>query len=80
MLPPTLLSTFNERVGASTDASKMIRITPCGVEVAIPSGQSDRVYVLVSVDLPNGFDRQEESVRRCGRRRLSGHGKAMKLV
>ena len=48
---------FNEGFAASTDGSKMIGITAGGVEVAIPSGQSDRVHVLapgssVSVDPP----------------------------
>ena len=50
-------SDFNERIVASTNGSKMGRITAGGVEVAIPSGHSDRIHVLargssVSVDPP----------------------------
>ena len=37
---------FNESIAASTTGSKMVRVTACGVKVAIPSGQSDRVLVL----------------------------------
>ena len=37
---------FNERIVASTSGSKMVRVTACGMKVAIPSGQSDRVPVL----------------------------------
>ena len=56
-VPSDIAFYINERVVASTDGSKMIRITTGGVEVAIPSGQSDRVHVLapgssVSVDPP----------------------------
>ena len=56
-VPSDIAFYFNERVVASTDGSNMIRITAGGVEVAIPSGQSDRVHVLapgssVSVDPP----------------------------
>ena len=36
---------FDERIVASTDGSKMVRITAGGVEVAIPSGQSDRIHL-----------------------------------
>ena len=56
-VPSDITFYFNERVVASTDGSKIIRITASGVEVAIPSGQTDRVNVLplgsiVSVDPP----------------------------
>ena len=56
-VPSEIVFYVNERAGVSSDGSKMIRITAGGVEVAIPSGQSDRVYVLapgsiVSVDPP----------------------------
>ena len=56
-VPSDIAFYINERVVASTDGSKMIRITTGGVEVAIPPGQSDRVHVLapgssVSVDPP----------------------------
>ena len=37
---------FNERIVASTSWSKMVRVTACGVKMAVPSGQSDRVPVL----------------------------------
>ena len=42
-VPNDIAFYFNERVVASTDGSKIIGITAGGVEVAIPSGQSDRV-------------------------------------
>ena len=45
-VPSDIAFYVNERVGASTEGSKMIRIKAGGVEVAIPSGQSDRVFVL----------------------------------
>ena len=45
-VPSEIAFYVNERVGASTEGSKMIRIKAGGVEVAIASGQSDRVYVL----------------------------------
>ena len=37
---------FNERIVASTSGSKMVRVMACGMKVAIPSGQCDRVPVL----------------------------------
>ena len=37
---------YNERFAASTPGSKMVGVTACGVKVAVPSGQSDRVPVL----------------------------------
>ena len=46
--PSDIAFYFNERVVASTDGSKMVRITAGGAEVAIPFGQSDRVHVLAS--------------------------------
>ena len=57
-VPSEIAFYVNERVGASTEGSKIIGITAGGVEVAIPSGQGDRVHVLapgssVSVDPPN---------------------------
>ena len=48
-VPSDIAFNVNERVGASTDGSKMIRITAGGVEVAFPSGQSHRVHVLAQV-------------------------------
>ena len=55
--PSDIAFYFTERIVASADGRKMVRITAGGVEVAIPSGQSDRVHVLalgssVSVDPP----------------------------
>ena len=55
--PSDIAFYFNKRIVASTDGSKMVIITAGGVEVGIPSGQSDRVHVLapgssVSVDPP----------------------------
>ena len=80
-VPSDIAFYVNERVGASTDESKTIRITAGGLELAISSGQSDRVNELapgsiVSVDPPNRFGILERSVCHCGRRRLSGHGRA----
>ena len=56
-VPSDIAFHVNERVGASTDGRKMIRITAGSMGVAIPSGQSDRAHVLapgsiVSVDPP----------------------------
>ena len=45
-VPSDIAFYVNERVGASTDGSKMIRITAGGVEGAILYGQSERVHVL----------------------------------
>ena len=55
--PSDIAIYFNERIVASADGSKMVRITAGGVEVAILSGHSDRVHVVatgssVSVDPP----------------------------
>ena len=38
----------NERIVASTNGSKMVRVTACRMKVAIPSGQTDRVLVLAT--------------------------------
>ena len=56
-VPSDIAFFFYERIVESTEGSKMIGITAGGVEVATPSGQSDRVHVLapgsiVSVDPP----------------------------
>ena len=56
-VPSDIALSFNERIVASTDGSKMVKITAGGVGVAIPSRQKDRVHVLaprssVSVDSP----------------------------
>ena len=36
----------NQRIAASTTGSQMVRVTACGMKVAVPSGQSDSVTVL----------------------------------
>ena len=41
-----MASYFNERIVASTNVSKMVRVTVCGMKGAVPSGQNDRVFVL----------------------------------
>ena len=56
-VPSDIAFYLNERIVASTDGNKMVRITAGGMEVAIPSGQSDGVHVLarglsVSIDPP----------------------------
>ena len=56
-VPSDIAFYFDERIVASPEGSKMIRITVGGVEVATPFGQSYRVHVLapgsiVSVDPP----------------------------
>ena len=56
-------------------------ITADGVEVAIPSGQSDRVHVLargssVSVDPPTDLTYGSEVSVMVDLRRLSGHGRS----
>ena len=63
--PSDIAFYFNERIVASTDGSMMVRITAGGVEVAIPSGQSDGVHVLapgssVSVDPPTDLTYESE--------------------
>ena len=68
---------FNERIVASTSRSKMVRLTACGMKVAIPSGQSDRVppgagtWIKCARGSDSRFCIRERSVRHCGRRRLS---------
>ena len=51
--PSDIAFYFNERIVASTDGSKMVKITAGRVEVAIPSGQSDRVHVLARASQPS---------------------------
>ena len=73
---------FNERIVASTSGSKMVRLTACGMKVAIPSGQTDRVPVLapgssVPVDTTADLAHGSEVSVIVGEgpfRRLSGHG------
>ena len=73
---------FNERIVASASGSKMVRVTACGMKVAIPSGQSDRVPVLApgssvpvdpTADLAHGSE-VSVIVGEGAFRRLSGHG------
>ena len=73
---------FNERIVASTNGSKMVRVTACGMKVANPSGQSDRVPVLApgssvpvdrTADLAHGSE-VSVIVGEGPFRRLSGHG------
>ena len=64
-VPNDIALYFDERVVASTGGSKMIRITAGGMKVAIHSGQSDCVHVLVpgsmvSVDPPADLANESE--------------------
>ena len=64
-VPSDIAFYFDERVVPCTDGSKIIGIPAGGVEVAIPSGQSDRVNVLapgsiVCVDPPTDLAYESE--------------------
>ena len=80
-VPGDIAFHVNERIVASTDGSKMIRITAGGVEVATPSGQSDRVQVLklgssVSVDPPTNLIYGSEVSVIVDEGAFWGHGRA----